>query len=178
MFSQFSTHMRITAIFCFVFVFALSIAWANGGTPVLSTYSGSVIIENGSDKPAIIPLVKVGADHIKVEIAAGSLDAYMAEENLYDVEITCLYTQQWVEPDEEDDDGHYKMKFVFSPSGAFFDPEPLILKVKGKWVATDSEFWLYDENDEALAGTRHKEVDVIKFEIPHFSCYYYESYCY
>lgn len=170
MFSKFDRHMKLTAIIGMVFVLALSIAWAT-----INTYSGSVIIENGSNKDEVIHLVQQGSDQIKVQINAGSLDAYMAEESLNEVEVTCELTEELVSDPNGD---YYKMSFEFGPSGAYFDLDPLVLKIKGRWVAENTEFWLYDENGEAVAGTRYDEADMIKFEIDHFSCYYYEQYCY
>ena len=167
---KFNTTIISTAILSLVFAFAISIAWA------VNTYSGSVIIENGSNQKKAIQIIQQGSDHIKAEIEGGSLDAYMAEESLNEVLITCELTEELVSDPNGD---YYKLSFEFGSSGAFFDPDaPLILKIKGKWVADDTEFWLYDENGEAISGTRHDEADMIKFEIDHFSCYYYEQYCY
>ena len=170
MFTKFDTPMKLTAIFGLVLVFALSVAWAT-----INTYNGSAIIENGSTQDEVIQLVQQGSDQIKVQIAAGLLDAYMTEESLNEVEITCELTEEFVSDPNGD---YYKMSFEFGPSGAYFDLDPLILKIKGKWVAEDTQFWLYDETGEAIPGTRHDEADMIRFEIDHFSCYYYEQYCY
>jgi len=169
MFSKFNTAIISTAILSLVFVVALSVAWA------VNTYSGSVIIENGSTQNKVINLVQQGNDQIKVQICAGSLDAYMAEESLNEVLITCELTEELVSDPNGD---YYKLSFEFGPSGVYLDLNPLILKIKGKWVADDTEFWLYDENGEAIEGTRYDNADMIKFEIYHFSCYYYERYCY
>ena len=170
MFTQFENATRTITILSLVFVLTISVAWAT-----INTYSGSVIIENGSNQKQAIQIVQQGSDHIKAEIEAGSLDAYMVEENLNEVEVTCELTEEWVSDPNGD---YYKMTFKFGPSGAFFDPYPLTLKIKGKWVADDTEFWLNDENGEAITGTRYDEADMIKFEIDHFSSYYYERYNY
>ena len=170
MFTQFENATRTITILSLVFVLTISVAWAT-----INTYSGSVIIENGSNQKQAIQIVQQGRDHIKAEIEAGSLDAYMVEENLNEVEVTCELTEELVSDPNGD---YYKMSFEFGPSGAYFDLDPLVLKIKGKWVAEDTEFWLYDENGEAVAGIRYDEADMIKFEIDHFSGYYYEGYNY
>ena len=168
MFSKFENSTRTITILSLVFVLTISVAWA------VNTYSGSVIIENGSNQGEVIHLVQQGSDQIKVQIGAGLLDAYMTEESLNEVLITCELTEELVSDPNGD---YYKLSFEFGPSGAYFDLNPLILKIKGKWVADDTEFWLYDENGEAIDGTRYDSADMIKFEIDHFSCYYYEGYC-
>ena len=160
----------LKGIFILLAISAFSIAWAE-----INTYSGSVIIESGSTEDNVLHIVQQGSDQIKVQIAAGSLDAYMDEESLDEVEVTLELTEELIEDPEGD---YYKMSFEFGPSGAYFDPDPLTLKIKGKWVADNTEFWLYDENGEALVGTRYNSADMIKFEIDHFSCYYYDQYCY
>ena len=147
---------------------AVGIAWA-----ATTTYSGSVVVEPGEG--GVITLVQDGANQVKVQIKAGSLDAYMAEEGLDEVEVMATFTEEWV-PQDGGIHGHYKVSFEFGQSGAFFDPA-LTLKIKGKWAATDSEFWLYDENGEEIEGRRIAAADMIKYKIRHFSCYYYEQYC-
>ena len=166
---KFNTAIISTAILSLVFVVALSIAWA------VNTYNGSVIIENGSTYEQAIQIIQQGNDHIKVEIEGGSLDAYMDEEDLNEVLVTCELTEELVSGPNGD---YYKLNFEFGPSGAYFSPNPLVLKIKGKWVADDTEFWLNDENGEAIEGTRYDDADMIKFEIPHFSGYFYEGYNY
>ena len=169
MFTKYENSTRTITILSLVFVLTISVAWA------VNTYSGSVIIENVSNQKKAIQIVQQGTDHIKVEIEGHSLDAYMTEESLNEVLITCELTEELVSDPNGD---YYKLSFEFGPSGAYFDPDPLILKIKGKWVADDTEFWLYDENGEAIEGTRYDDADMTKFEIDHFSCYYYEGYCY
>lgn len=166
---KFNTAIISTAILSLVFVVALSLAWA------VNTHNGNVIIENGSDKNRGIQIVQQGRDHIQVSIKAGSLNAYMAEERLNKVLITCELTEELVSGPDGD---YYKLSFEFGPSGAYFDPDPLILKIKGKWVTDDTEFWLSDENGEAIEGTRYDDADMIKFSIPHFSSYFYDGYNY
>ncbi|MCH8292351.1 hypothetical protein IH992_14750 [Candidatus Poribacteria bacterium] len=94
---------------------------------------------------------------------------------LNEVLITCELTEELVSDPNGD---YYKLSFEFGPSDAYFDLNPLILKIKGKWVADDTEFWLYDENGEAIEGIRYDEANMIKFEISHFSTYYYDGYDY
>ena len=169
MFTKFDRHMKLTAIIGMVLVFGLSAAWA------VQTHSASKVIRYRSGNT--LKVIHAGNNqHILAQITAGSLDAYMAENSLNQVTITCELTEEWV--DTGGGNGYYKLSFVFGPSGVYFDPDPLILKIKGKWVANNTEFWLYDENGEAIVGKRTENADLIKFEIPHFSCYYYENYCY
>ena len=168
MFTKFENSTRTITILSLVFVLTISVAWAT-----INTYSASKVIQNGGGNT--LNIINEGANQIKAKIVSGSLDAYMAEESLNEVEITCELTEELVSDPNGD---YYKLSFAFGPSGAYFDPDPLVLKIKGKWVANDTEFWLYDENGEEIAGTRYDSADMIKSEIDHLSCYYYEGYCY
>ncbi len=165
---KFNTAIISTAILSLVLLVGVLAAWAT-----INTYSASKVIQNGGGNT--LNIINEGANQIKAKIVSGSLDAYMALESLNEVLITCELTEELVSGPNGD---YYKLSFEFGPSGAYFDPDPLILKIKGKWVADDTEFWLYDENGEAIEGIRTDSADMIKFEIDHFSCYFYESYCY
>lgn len=170
MFTKFDRHMKLTAIIGMVFVLALSVAWAT-----TNYYSGSVVVQKGTTADKVINLIQ-GSDKIQVKIQAQTLDDYMEEEGITEVTVTADLTKVWI--DNGDGTGYYDLTFELGPSSAYFQPNPLILMVKGEYVSSNTQFWLYDETGEAVSGTRNDNADWIKFEIPHLSCYYYESYCY
>jgi hypothetical protein len=78
---------------------------------------------------------------------------------------------------ESDTGPYYQLDFVFGPSGTYFrENYPFKLTLKGKYIHTGTDVWLYDENGEALEGTRYEEEDKLVFDIPHFSSYSYDNY--
>ena len=168
MFRKFHRLIRTTAIFGVVFAVALSFAWAT-----INTYSASMTIYK--TEAGAMGIVNDGPNKITAYTEDEAVDAYLDEYELNQIEITADLTEEWV--DTGNGTGYYRLSFTFSPSGLYFSP-PLYLKIKGKWVADDTQFWLYDENGEELEGIRHNNGNQIIFEIDHFSCYYYESYCY
>ena len=163
-------QLKSITILSLALVFALSVAWAT-----TNYYSGSVVVQKGDTQDKVINLVQ-GSDKIKVQIQAQTLDDYMEEQGITEVTVTADCTTVWI--DNGDGTGYYDMTFEFGPSSAYFQPNPFILMVKGEYVSSNTQFWLYDETGEAVEGTRNDSADMIKFEIPHFSCYSYEQSCY
>jgi hypothetical protein len=166
MFKQRNPSIRFTAIVCFVLVSAFTAAWA------VQTYYASEVIKKG--KGGNLKIVNQGEDKIGAKITNGSLDVYLEEQGLNEVEIQVEMTEELVECSN---DTHYHLEFTFGPSGAYMDP-PLKLILKGKYVETGCNVWLFDENGEAVEGKRSDESDKIVFEIPHFSVYGYDDYDY
>ena len=166
MFKQRYPSIRFTAIVCFVLVSAFTAAWA------VQTYYASEVIKKG--KGGNLKIVNAGKDKIGAKITNGSLDAYLEEQGLNEVEIQVEMTEELVECD---DDTYYHLEFTFGPSGAHMDP-PLKLILKGKYVETGCNVWLFDENGEAIEGKRSDEGDKIVFYISHFSVYGYDDYDY
>jgi len=138
-------------------------------------YTSSIIVRKKSNKDHTIALLK-GKNNITVSIAGRSLDAYMHQEGLGEVEITTEAFEQKITL--TDGTSYYQLDFIFGPSSAFFTPDSLILTLKGKYVSNGVSVWLYDENGEAIDGRRKENKDMIQFEIDHFSNYYYDSYEY
>ena len=166
--------IRLATMGCLILICTLSAAWA---LTILTQnlYSGSVVINKGEGSGlTLIRVVDDGLNQILLSIEPGSLDAYMDEQGVTQVEITGDLTEELV----LGDDGllYYRLSFHFGPHGTYFTPKPLILKLKGRYVSPNTQVWLFDENGEAVEGTRYNSADMIKFEIPHFSCYYYDGY--
>ncbi len=176
MFQKVSSRILLTAMTCFVLVFASSApTWA---LTILqqNVYSGSKVVNKGGGAGLKIVQIKDdGVNQVQCSIESGALDAYMTEKGITQVTIACELTEELVLRD----DGvlYYRLSFHFSPHGAYFTPNPLLLKIKGtKYVSPNTDVWLYDEAGEAVEGTRYNSADMIKFEIPHFSHYYYDGY--
>lgn len=163
--------IRLTATFGLVLAL-LGTAWALNILEQIF-HSDSTVILNGGG--GTINIVNNGTDQIKLIIPQGALNTYMADHLLDGVNITVDTTEELIERD--DGSTYWRLDFHFGPSSAYFDP-PLILKLKGKYVSQDTQVWLYDETGEALEGTRTDSADMIRFEIPHFSSYYYDDYDY
>ena len=166
MFKKGYTSIRLTAVVCFVLVIAFSAAWA------VQTYYASTLIKKGGG--GNLKIVQAGRDQIGAKISDGSLDAYLEEQGRNEIGIQVEMTEEWV---EHSNGGHYHLEFTFGPSNAYFNP-PLKLILKGKYVDTACNVWLFDENGEAVEGKRFDESDRIVFEIPHFSVYGYDDYDY
>ena len=169
MFRKFATHIRTTAIISLVLVLAISMAWAT------STYSNrrTYAVGDGGN----IRLVK-SSDPILFYVYPGSLDSYLAEKDLNEVEITAEMTEELVKCASHT---HYHLYFTFGPSGLYFDKaNPAKLTINGKYVTTgpDCHVWLFDEDGEAVSGTLKVDEGRVVFEIPHFSHYSYEQYDY
>ena len=110
MFRKFYRHMRITAIFSLVLILAVSIAFAT------NYYGTSFVVKKGNGSKTEY-LVRDGKNKIGVKVWSQALDIYMEEQNISSVKITVDLVEQWVETDTG---GHYRLEFVFGPSGAFF----------------------------------------------------------
>ena len=161
------TAIKSTAIIALVLAFALSAAWA------LEIYSNSRVY--GVGEGGKIKLVKE-PNKTFVRVPEGSLDGYLAEHNLNEVEITVEMIEELVE--REDGSTYYQVMFIFGPSGCYFEEgKELKLTLNGKY-AEDPNVWLYDENGEALEGKRKEEGKKMVFYIPHFSSYSYDEYDY
>ncbi len=169
------TPLRFTAIMSWVFVFALSIAWAdeddddvqqknNGGSASEVTYSASEDIEKGDG--TAIDVVNEGEKIIKIWVDSGSLDAYMTEQGIDDVELTVTLVEHLVQRD--DGTSHYQLDFIFGPSGAHFSTE---LEVRLEHAYYDSDVWMYSEDGEALETYEHGSDGKLYFLVPHFSRY-------
>ncbi len=161
-----STTLKSTIIVGLVF--GLSIAWA------VQIYSSSMTVKKG--QRGGMRLVGDGNSFIDVYTDNGTLDAYIEEQGIDKVKITCHLIETLVERD--DGSTYYHLTFVFGPHGAFFTPEPLWVKLKGKYFSDDTVILTYDENGEAVEGVRHRNGREIHFKIPHFSSYSYDHYDY
>ena len=163
-----STPIRYTAMFGLVLMLGLSLAWA------VEYYSDSMTISRGQKGNSSITVVKDGGqDKVEVTAKKYTLEPYMDEQGVDEVTVTVDATVGWV---DDDQGGHYQMDFTFGPSGAFFDPKPLELTLKGKYHSDNTDVWLFDENGEALDGERKNKNDHTTFYIPHFSSYTYDEY--
>ena len=134
-------------------VFTLGIAWA------VTYYSASQVIKEGKGAEFTV----VPDEDITVDIEPGSLDVYLNEEGVDEVEITVDTV------DFENGD----LEFAFGPSGAHFTPS-LRLTISGPYLEED--LTLLDENGEALEYTVSHSGNSMTFYIPHFSSYYYDDY--
>ena len=150
---------------CLILVMAFNLTWA-----VQSFSVSQIIKKNGIDK---LTIVKDGNDWIACAIEGISLDGYMTEQGITEVAVTAEITEEVVT--DTDGSQHYVLDFTFGPSGAYFTP-PLLLVLSGKYVSPSTQVWLFNEQGEALEGTRHAHADRLEFEIPHFSNYYYDHY--
>lgn len=163
------TPVRFTAIFNFVLILGLSVAWA------VEYYSGSRVYRLGHRADYFV--IKSGHDRVRARVRANALDGYLTEQGLNKVKITGDMTEELVECD--DGTTRYHLNFTFGPTGAYFEEnKPLKLRIRGKYVETGCHVWLYDENGEELEGTRNDAEDLIIFDIPHFSTYSYDDYDY
>lgn len=155
MFKTCNNSIRLTAILSLVLVFALSAAWA------VQTYHRSKVIGKYG---GIIPIHVDVEKRAVVAILPRALDDYFNEQGIDDVEIT-------VEMIADEENG--TLLFTFGPSGAYFDP-PLKLALTGDYINHD--MLLFDENGEAVEYDSYFDGEVLIFEIPHFSHYYYDGY--
>ena len=168
MFKKFNTPIKAAAILSLILAFALSTAWA------VTHYSASIVIDEGGEGE--IEIVNDGDDEIEVEIELNALDDYLNDEDIDEVTITVDVTEELVPCGGGT---HYHLDFTFGPSGAYFAAgDPLELELEGKYVTTGCHVWLYNEDGEALEGTRDDDDDEIEFKIPHFSSYSYDMYDY
>ena len=163
--------IRSAAIGCLLLVFALSVSWAT-----INYYSVSKVVR--MSKQYIFDVVRGKGkypDAIRVQILYGTLDAYMVEKGINKVEITV----DLVEEEVTDANGtYYRLDFTFGPSGAYFEPKSLKLRLHGKYASEQTVVWLYNEYGEAVQGTRLDEWGLVIFDIPHFSSYHYDDYDY
>jgi hypothetical protein len=198
MFQKMFTPIRLTAILSLVLMLSFSVVWAankkknsytsssatSSSTTSESTasdvstvtyYQDSVTVPRGKKGNAsMTPIKDGGQDKVEVTSRKYTLEPYMDEQGINEVTLT---VDVMVEQIERPDGSHfYQFDFVFGPSGAFFEPEPLELTLKGKYHSDDTEVWLYDENGEAVEGVRKNQVDHTTFDIPHFSSYTYDFY--
>ena len=165
---KFNTAIISTAIIGLSLALVISGAWA-----ATNFYNASAIARK-NQKTTFTIMTGAGRS-ASVHLKKGAIDDYLSEQGLDEVEMT-------VELKEKEIKGEgppkYQLAFYFGPSGAHFNP-PLKLELTGNYTKNPDEVWLYDENGEVIEG---KVSDLggsaIKFEIPHFSCYYYEGYCY
>ena len=159
--------MRFTAIISFVIVFALSAAWA------MTTYYGEITIQKHNNHDEELKLVD-GLDKINIKIPAGSLNDYMAEQNINNVTVTVDLTEEWI--DTGDGNGYYQLNFTFGPSEAYFTPKELEVVLYGKYISDSTSVAMYDENGELLDSRRQSSSGKLIFYVPHFSSYYYDDY--
>jgi hypothetical protein len=159
--------IRFTTLGGLLLIFALSAAWA------VEYYSASKVYQLGHDGEGFV--IKPGADRVRARARANALDDYLTEKGLTEVEITTEMIEEFIEIG--DGTSYYALNFIFGPSGTYFaENKPFKLRIVGKYVNTPCDVWLYDENGEALEGTRRDDADQIIFDIPHFSSYTYDHY--
>lgn len=170
MFKHGYTTIRYTAIACLALVFALSAAWA------INYYSASRVIRKGEG--GSFKVVNQGSDWALIQVKGGSLDAYMDDRDVDEVKITVTMTEELIERD--DGSTYYRLDFYFGESDAYFYPDPLTLKIKGKYVASDTEVGLYNADEEELESTRDDKKGKMIFEISNLATgstsYYYDRY--
>lgn len=169
---------KTAAILSLVLVFGLSTAWAAPGKKSkngrLKTYSDSIVIKQGrKSKNGTLKLVR---HKVEANIWKKSLDSYLKDKGINEVQITCQVTEELI---NSDDGAYYKLMFYFGPSGTYFDV-PLELTIKGKYLDTDIDLVLLDPDGNPFEGnvSRGKDKkgkDQITYEINHFSTYQYVS---
>ena len=158
--TKFNTAIKVTAVLGLVLFVALSTAWA------VETYIASKIIRKGGTSDRLITVADTAEGSVNFRIKAGALDDYLTEQGKGRVKITV---------DMMKDEENGVLLFTFGPSGAHFDP-PAKLKLRGEFIMGD--YLLLDENGEILECTAAPKKDLVVFEIPHFSSYYYDDYDY
>ena len=168
MFQKLNTAMKSAAILSLVLIFALSAALAT-----INYYSSSKVYHVGEGSEFVV--FEDNDGEVDVGVPAGSLDDYLEEQDLDEVEISVQMSEELVQC--ADGTQYYKLDFTFSPSGCYFDP-PLELDIEGKYVETGCEVTLYDEDGEELEADVSSSGDELEYEIPHFSSYYYDDYDY
>ncbi len=108
-----------------------------------------------------------GVIHINSEASAkiyeDALKPYFQEQGINSVEIKVELYYGW----------DASLLFVFSPSGAYFNPN-LELTIAGGYIAENMT--LLGEDGEALECTVKKKGNALTFYIPHFSKYSYDHY--
>lgn len=125
---------------------------------VAAYYSGSQVMDEDGGT------ITLNAE-AEIRVKNKALTNYLKGQGLEAVEITVEMFYIW--------DG--SLLFVFGPSGAFFEPE-LELEIEGGYLIED--MMLYGKDGEALEYTANKNGTKLRFYIPHFSSYYYDSYDY
>ena len=168
MYRKLITATKFTAFAVMLLTIALGTAFA------VDSYYVSEVVEKGKDGHFTVTDNDNGRAEIR--IPKRSLDPYLDEQGVNEVEITCRLQEIWV--DSGDGTGFYALDFTFGPSGTYFE-SPLILEIRGDYALSGADTWLYDENGEALPGAVSKnDGSELFFEIPHFSSYAYDDYSY
>ena len=169
MFTQFNNRTRLTPIIGLVLVLAISVAWANN-----THYSASAIAHK--NQKTTFDIRDKGNRKANVVLEKGSIDNYLTEQGVNEVEITVEMVEEEIK--EQNGASKYRLTFTFGPSGAYFDP-PLILGLTGRYATDLDTVYLVDEYGEAIESTIEDQgISGIKFYIPHFSSYYYDGYDY
>ena len=164
--------MKFAATLGLVLAFGLCVAWA-----AVNYYSESQMVQEGDG--GSFTLINDGNDRIIVTAANGSLDGYMADEQISELDVTVELLEELIEPD--DGTSFYELTFVVSPGGADFST-PLQLTLTGEYASPDTAVSFYDEDGEALEFTRQDNVGFISLGLgggytPN-SSYFYDDYDY
>ncbi len=154
MFTKFHKHMRNTAIFSLILIFALSAAWAT------NSYFKSKTMSIGSGW--FTNVVHQGKDRIKVYARDSTLDNYLIEQGLQQAVLWVYLEETWI--DTGGGNGYYQLDFTFGPSGAYFE-EPLEIEMRGKYVCENNEVQMYDEYGEIVESTSNGNGSVITYYI-------------
>lgn len=164
--NPFGIHRKSIAIVSLFFVFALSTAWAT------EQYSGSVVIGMGDEGE--IQLIDDSDGEVEIDIEEGSIDAYLQEQGIDEVEIT---VEMFVDIVEYNGNTYHHFTFVFSPSGCYFDAnDPLEIEIEGEYVNVGGSCQLYDEDGEEVEYEFDESDLEIEYFIEHFSSYSYDHY--
>ncbi len=155
---------KTAAILSLVLVFALSTVW---GTT--NRYSDSVVMKQGrKSKNATLKLVR---NEVEAKIRKWSVDSYLNEKGINEVEITCKMTEKLV---DHGDGTYYQLKFNFGPNDVYFDT-PLELTIQGKYIETSHDLVLLDPDGNPLEVNKITGNGEVTYEIDHFSTYQYVS---
>lgn len=168
MFQKMSPATQLTASLSLMLIIGISLVWAS------DYYSNSVVVPRGKKGNSSMTVVKNGGkDKVEVLIRKHTLEPYMDEMGVDEVEVTVDAVVDHVTGGAA---SYYAFDFTFGPAGAYFEPKLLELIFKGQYASERTEVWLYDENGEAVEGIRNDNADHTVFYIPHFSSYTYDNY--
>jgi len=169
MFLILRTTLTKTAILSFALIVAISIAWGGNKSKVRRK-----TVYKGGDTTHINIDSSPKGGSIRATIIGGSVDDYMTEQGISEVQITVETIEEWV--DDGGGNSHRRFTFIFGPTGCYFTPNPLELKLKGSFITDDVA--MYGENGEAVEYTWQGGDNHLTFYIDHFSSYSYDHYDY
>ena len=119
---------------------------SRNGASSVKNYQDSVVMRQ--EYTAGRTLVLVGQP-IRAEIKADSVDAYLVENGLNEVNIVVSLQEQYVASENGD---HYRLWFTFEPNGVYFT-DPLKLKVGGDYHKRTFEEELLDAMGDPIEAT-------------------------